>query len=142
MLERAIDIAVDAHAGQTDRYGRPYILHPLRLMRQASTVAERIVAILHDVVEDNPAWTLNRLRNEGFADEIVEAVDNLTRRGDDEPYAEYVLRAASSPLSRRIKLFDLRDNMDLTSIPALDERAIERLRRYHAAWRALADLDA
>lgn len=133
-LARAIEIAVEAHAGQKDRYGQPYVLHPLRLMMRAESDDERIVAVLHDVIEDNPTWTLDRLRAEGFSQPIVEAMDNITRRGKDEPYDAYITRTLQSALSRRVKLLDLRDNMDLTRILELDDEAVRRLHRYHAAW--------
>ena len=79
-LERALEIAAEAHRGQLDRTGEPYLLHPIRVMLRVRDESERLVALLHDVVEDNEAWTLDRLRAEGFPDEVVEAVDRLTRR--------------------------------------------------------------
>lgn len=136
-LQRAIEIAVEAHRGQSGRGGEPYILHPLRLMLQMTTEATRMVAVLHDVVEDNREWTLERLRAEGFARAIVEAVDALTRR-EGEAYLEFARRAGAHPLSRPVKLADLRDNMDMTRLPLLAARDHERLERYHAAWRLLS----
>jgi (p)ppGpp synthase/HD superfamily hydrolase len=70
-LERAIAIAAEAHAGQTDKAGAPYLLHPLRMMMGLTSIEERIVAVLHDVCEDCPGWTLERLRGEGFTKEIL-----------------------------------------------------------------------
>jgi (p)ppGpp synthase/HD superfamily hydrolase len=66
-LERAIAIAAEAHAGQVDKAGAPYVLHPLRMMLRMSSIDERIVAVLHDVCEDCPGWTFDRLRREGFS---------------------------------------------------------------------------
>src|SRR6516164_95128 len=74
-LERAIMIAAEGHKGFKDKAGAPYILHPLRMMLQLSSPDERIVALLHDVCEDCPGWTFERLRNEGFSDEIIAALD-------------------------------------------------------------------
>src|SRR5690349_12469488 len=91
-LEEAIRIAVEAHRGQKDRAGAPYILHPLRMMLRVQTDAERMAAVLHDVVEDTD-WTLDALREHGFPDEVVTAVDHLTRR-EGESYEEFVTRAA------------------------------------------------
>ena len=142
-LAHAIAIAAEAHEGQLDKVGEPYILHPLRMMLRLSTPEERVVAVLHDVVEDCPGWTLERLRARGFAEAVVEAVDALTRRVEEgESYEAFVLRAAANPLARRVKLADLEDNSDLSRIsdptPADFER-IEKYRRAIAAIRALRD---
>ena len=83
-LERAIIIAAEAHAGVRDKAGAPYILHPLRMMLGLSSPDERIVAVLHDVCEDCPGWTFDRLRDEGFSDKIIAALDAVTKReGED-----------------------------------------------------------
>lgn len=132
-LERAIAIAVQAHEGQTDKNGQPYILHPLRMMLRFRSEAEMMVAVLHDVVEDNPAWNFERLRQEGFAEDIIIAVDHLTRR-ESESYEEFADRAGSHPLARQVKLADLEDNMDLKRLKELTEKDKERLARYHRAW--------
>ena len=79
-LERAIVIAAEGHAGVKDKGGAPYILHPLRMMLSLSSADERIVAVLHDVCEDCPGWTLDRLRAEGFPERIVAALDSVTKR--------------------------------------------------------------
>jgi (p)ppGpp synthase/HD superfamily hydrolase len=77
-LERAIAIAAEGHSGAKDKGGEPYILHPLRMMLSLSSTEERIVAVLHDVCEDCPGWTLDRLRAEGFPDHIIAALDSVT----------------------------------------------------------------
>ena len=136
---RAIRIAVEAHRGQKDRAGAPYILHPLRMMFRLQTDAERMAAVLHDVVEDTD-WTLDQLRAEGFPEEVVAAVDHLTRR-DGESYEEFVIRAAAHPVARRVKIADLEDNMDVRRMGTVTEQDGDRLTRYHRAWRSLtADL--
>jgi (p)ppGpp synthase/HD superfamily hydrolase len=134
-LETAIGIAVEAHRGQKDRAGAPYILHPLRMMFRVQTEAERMAAVLHDVVEDTD-WTLDALRERGFPDEVVDAVDHLTRR-DGESYDEFVTRAAAHPVARRVKLADLEDNMDVRRTGTLSDKDVERLGRYLRAWRRL-----
>ncbi|MBV9109275.1 MAG: bifunctional (p)ppGpp synthetase/guanosine-3',5'-bis(diphosphate) 3'-pyrophosphohydrolase, partial [Gemmatimonadetes bacterium] len=96
-IEEAIRIAVEAHRGQKDRGGAPYILHPLRMMTRVQTDAERMAAVLHDVVEDT-AWTLDDLRARGFPDEVLRAVDALTRR-EGETYEAFVERAAADPVA-------------------------------------------
>lgn len=134
-LEEAISIAVEAHRGQKDRAGAPYILHPLRVMFRVQTDAERMAAVLHDVVEDT-GWTLDALRERGFPSEVVEAVDHLTRRGG-ESYDDFVTRAAAHPVARRVKVADLEDNMDVRRTGTLSESDVERLSRYLRAWRRL-----
>src|ERR1700730_2622349 len=111
-LERAIIIAAEGHAGVKDKGGAPYILHPLRMMLGLSSPDERIVAVLHDVCEDCPGWTFDRLRSEGFSDHIIEALQSVTKR-DGEDYESFVLRAAANPIGRSVKLADLHDNCDL-----------------------------
>lgn len=138
MLDKAIFIAAQAHLGQKDKAGEPYILHPLRMMLRFKSEPEMIVAVLHDVVEDNPNWSLDRLRQEGFTEEIVEAIDHLTRRKEQETYEAFVERAAQNPLARRVKLADLEDNMDLKRYKQLTAKDQERLARYHRAWVRLA----
>lgn len=133
MLDRAILIAAQAHLGQKDKMGAPYILHPLRMMFRFATQTEMIIAVLHDVVEDNPDWNSDRLRQEGFSEQIIQAVDHLTRR-EQENYEEFVARASQNDLARRVKLADLEDNMDLTRLNNLTEDDKKRLERYHRAW--------
>jgi (p)ppGpp synthase/HD superfamily hydrolase len=131
-LERAIAIAAEGHAGQVDKAGEPYVLHPLRMMLSASSNDERIVAVLHDVCEDCPGWTFDRLRKEGFADHIVEALRSVTKR-DGEAYEDFVRRAAANPVGRRVKLADLHDNCDLSRIAVPTERDLQRIEMYRRA---------
>lgn len=135
-LEQAIRIAAAAHLGQRDRYGKPYVLHPLRMMMRLEREEEMTVAVLHDIVEETD-WTLDGLRREGFSEEIVAAVDALTRR-EGESYEESVERSGRNLLARRVKLADLEDNMDLRRIREVRPEDLERMRRYHRAWRRLA----
>ncbi|MCB5411505.1 phosphohydrolase [Pseudogemmobacter faecipullorum] len=136
-LDRAIQIAATAHAGQMDRGGQPYILHPLRVMLGASTADERVVAVLHDVVEDSD-WTLEQLRAEGLTDAQASGLQAVTKR-DGEDYPDFIDRAGRDPLGRAVKILDLRDNCDLTRIKELSSRDLERLEKYQ---RALAQLAA
>lgn len=135
-LERAIAIAANAHAGQTDKAGVAYILHPLRVMLLLETEAERIVGVLHDVVEDTPI-TFDDLRAAGFTDEILAALDSVTRR-DDEDYEAFVQRAGENPIGRQVKLADLKDNSDLSRIAAPTEKDYARLEKYRRAIAALS----
>jgi (p)ppGpp synthase/HD superfamily hydrolase len=131
-LERAIAIAAEAHAGQHDKAGAPYVFHPLRMMLRLSSNDERIVAVLHDVCEDCPGWTLDRLRAEGFGEHIVAALETVTKR-DGETYEDFVRRAAANPIGRAVKLADLQDNCDLSRISKPLERDFERIEKYKKA---------
>jgi (p)ppGpp synthase/HD superfamily hydrolase len=132
-LERAIEIACRAHAGQLDKAGAPYILHPLRLMLAVTRPEARMAAVLHDVVEDGEV-TLEGLRAEGFSDVVVAAVEALTKRDDEESdYEAFIRRLAPNPLAREVKLADLRDNCDLKRIAAPTERDRERIKKYKKA---------
>jgi (p)ppGpp synthase/HD superfamily hydrolase len=136
-LERAIALAVEAHAGHRGREGQPYILHPLGVMARVETDAERIVAILHDTVEsEGDRVSYARLRQEGFPEEIVQAIDCLTRR-DGEPYADMIERIAPNPLARRVKLADLADNLDLLRQAELTQADFEGLQMRLRAWHRL-----
>jgi len=139
LLERAIAIAVRAHAGQKDRYGAPYILHPLRLMCQVDSQEEKIIAVLHDVVEDTE-WNFKDLAREGFSEQIIKALDCLTKR-EQEPYEKFVERSARNPLARRVKLADLEDNMDLRRTDRLKPKEVERFNKYVKAWQRLMALE-
>ena len=136
-LENAIALAVAAHAGQLDKVGQPYILHPLRVMLSLEDEVEKIVGVLHDVIEDS-RYTLEDVLEMGFSQEIIIALDDLTKH-DDESYDDYVSRTLQNPISHRVKRADLLDNMDVRRMaPALTERDLDRLRRYRHAWERLA----
>ena len=131
MLERAILCAVRWHAGQVDWSGMPCILHPLRVMLRMTDETAMTAAVLHDVVE-NCGVSLDDLRAEGFPEEVVGAVDAITRRAD-EGYEDYVRRAAAHPIARRIKVADLRDNLERSlRQPAMPENDA-RVRKYQRA---------
>lgn len=137
-LERAIAIAAAAHAGQTDKAGAPYILHPLRVMLRVTTEAEHITAVLHDVIEDCEGWSFARLLEEGFSTDIIEALQSVTKR-EGEAYEDFVKRACENPIGRRVKLSDLHDNCDLSRIGNPTARDHERIARYR---RALAYIES
>lgn len=134
-LEDAIALAVEAHRGQRDKAGQTYILHPLRVMFRLDAETERMVAVLHDVVEDSP-WTLERLRELGYPEEVLSALDCLTKR-EGETYEAFIERVRPHPLARRVKLADLEDNMDVRRLSAVTSKDAERLARYRAAWARL-----
>jgi (p)ppGpp synthase/HD superfamily hydrolase len=153
-LQRAIEIALAAHKGQVDKAGEPYILHPLRVMLSLNSEQERIVAVLHDVVEDCEGWTFKRLESEGFDTLVIEALRAVTKLPAEErafakattpeerfaAYESFVLRAARNPIGKRVKLADLSDNADLSRIPTPTPRDLERAERYQRAIARLKSL--
>ena len=139
-LEDAIMLATHAHRGQIypSPGDEPFILHPLRVMLRLDSEVERIVAVLHDIVEDT-TYTLADLRNAGYQDHVLAALERLTRR-DDEAYDAYIDRVAEHPLARRVKLADIAENLaNNRRLHALrpDLRTQERIERYERAQRRL-----
>ncbi|MFN0104265.1 MAG: HD domain-containing protein [Bryobacteraceae bacterium] len=135
-LERAIALAAAAHEGQVDKAGAPYILHVLRVMMRLESAEERMAATLHDVVEDC-GWTLDRLRAEGFPEDVVQGVDAVSRR-ETESYEEFVLRAMANPIGRRVKMADLQDNSDTSRLREITEPDKARQEKYRRAMEVLA----
>ena len=136
-LERAIAIAAEAHAGQKDRAGAPYILHPIRLMIQMDSENAMMAAVLHDVVE-NSVWTLDDLRKEEFSNEVLNAVDSLTHRDKEgEDYWDYIQRAKSDPIAIKVKLADLEDNLNPDRLNEITEKDEKRFDRYRKAQEML-----
>lgn len=127
-LDRAIEIAAKAHAGQVDKGGEPYILHPIRVMLRMQTEAERIVAVLHDVVEDSD-HTLEDLREEGFSESVIEALEALTKK-PGESRVDAAHRAARVPLARIVKLADNAENSDMSRIASPTEKDRNRMEEY------------
>ena len=127
-VEKAIEIAARAHAGQVDKAGQPYILHPLRVLLAVRTPHERMAAALHDVVEDTSV-TLTDLEREGFPSEVIVAVQCLTKL-PGESRLEAAHRASTNPVARAVKLGDVMDNMDLSRIAEPTERDFARLKEY------------
>lgn len=130
-LERAIAIAAAAHAGQLDKGGAPYILHPLKVMLRMTTLEERIVAVLHDVVEDCDI-SLDDLRKEGFSEEVLTAIQSVTKV-PGESFEDFVERAAQNPIGRVVKLADLEENSDLSRIASPSWDDLERVEKYRRA---------
>ncbi len=139
-IEKAIEIAARAHAGQVDKAGAPYIFHPLRLMLAVSGEHERMAAVLHDVVEDTPL-TFNDLAREGFPAAVIDAVRALTKQ-PGERRIDAAHRAAANPIARKVKLADVGDNMDLSRIAAPTEKDYARLREYEQVRAILLAADA
>lgn len=136
--EVALEIATKAHAGQKDKAGKDYIEHPKRVADSCYTTEERVVALLHDTIEDTDV-TPDSLREAGMPEEIVEAVLSVTRR-EGETYEAFVKRASENRIGRVVKLHDLEDNLDIMRLDAVTEKDIERLNRYLKAYRFLKSL--
>ena len=136
MLQRAIEIATKAHQGQTDKAGKPYIDHPLRVMRMGTTTEEMIVGVLHDVIEDTD-WTFDKLLAEGFSFEVVDALQCVTKLSEDEPYDQFIARIKVNPLAVKVKLNDLTDNMDIRRLVCITDKDVERLKKYLRAYKQL-----
>jgi (p)ppGpp synthase/HD superfamily hydrolase len=127
-LEKAIALAASAHAGQKDKAGAPYILHPLRVMFLVESETEKIVAVLHDVVEDTPV-DLPMLEKLGYSKEVTGALAMLTRRRG-EPYEEFIERVKTNPIATRVKLADLNDNLDVRRFKDPSMVNMDRIKRY------------
>lgn len=134
LLEVAIGLAASAHRGQTDKGGQPYILHPLRVMAAMDTDQERIVAVLHDAVEDNADVRLTEIETT-FGTRIAAAINALTKR-DGESYDEYLDRVKADEIAIKVKLSDLKDNSDLSRLGRdptdADRRRLDRYLRARA----------
>ena len=137
-LAKAIEIAASAHSEQKDKGGSPYILHPIRVMMSLNTEEEKIVGVLHDVVEDSEDWNFDRLREEGFAEDIVSALKSVTKQSDAENYEAFIERARRNQIGRNVKIADLRDNLDVTRIGTLKEKDLLRINKYKNALSKLA----
>ncbi len=139
-IERAIEIAARAHAGQTDKDGQPYVFHPLRAMAAVEGADAKVAAVLHDVVEDTSV-TLEDLRREGFSEPVLSAVDCLTHR-KDESYADYVVRCKANAVALPVKLADLKDNTRPERAllrPGKFESDLARIKRYYLSYKFLTD---
>ena len=135
-LPRAIEIATEAHKGQFDKAGNEYIGHPLRVMEMGRTEEEKIVGVLHDLVEDTD-WTFEMLGAEGFAPEIIAALKCVTKLSENENYDAFIERVRKNPLATAVKINDLTDNMDIRRLPYLSDKDVKRLKKYLKAYKKL-----
>lgn len=135
-LQRAIEIATEAHQGQLDKAGWDYIGHPLRVMEMGKTENEKIVGVLHDVIEDSD-WTFEKLAEEGFSDEVIAALKCVTKTSENENYDDFIDRVKKNPLAAAVKINDLTDNMDIRRLPYLSDKDVKRLKKYLKAYKRL-----
>jgi (p)ppGpp synthase/HD superfamily hydrolase len=155
-LQRAIEIAVEAHSGQLDKGGNLYVLHPLRVMMKLDSEDEKIVGVLHDVVEDceSEGWTWDRLRSEGFSDTVIDALQSVSKSPEEaaefgrlkkaatdealrDHYFAFIARAKANEIGRKVKIADIRDNMDVSRIASPTQSDNRRLGIYRAALEVL-----
>ena len=127
-LEQAISLAAKQHEGQVDKANAPYILHPLRVMLNVPTIEHKIVAVLHDILEDTET-TIEDLYQFGFQQHIIDAIVALTKK-QGETRLEAAQRARQNPIARVVKLADINDNMDLSRISSPTSKDFERLNEY------------
>lgn len=135
LIELALEIALEAHKGQVDKAGECYVLHPLRLMNKMNNDYERVVALLHDVLEDS-FYSPEKLQEKGIPTEVIEAVLCLTKK-NGESYEKFILRAKSNKLARAVKKVDLEDNINILRLKELTQIDLDRLRKYHNAWKVI-----
>ena len=138
LYDCALRIAIRAHEGQKDKSGREYIMHPIRVAERCKDPRAKIVALLHDTIEDTGV-TPDYLHSQGFPDEIIEGVLSVTKR-EGESYEDFVRRAALNPLGREVKRADLEDNMDIRRLETISDDDVTRLRKYLKAWHYLNSL--
>ena len=127
-LEYAIILAARAHRGEVHKTGQPYVLHVVRVMLRLDTDVEKIVAVLHDLVEENGIM-LDHLRAKGYSEEILQALDCLSRR-EDEPYGHFIERVKANPIARRVKIADIEGNVELRRFSGLTEENMKRVKKY------------
>ena len=138
LYDQALRIAIQAHKGQTDKSGREYVMHPIRVAERCKNVKAKIVALLHDTIEDTDV-TPDSLCVDGFPEEIINGVLSVTKR-EGESYEDFVSRAAQNPIGREVKIADLEDNMDVRRLEELTDEDVVRLRKYLQAWHNLNKL--
>ena len=128
LLQRAIAIAAKAHEGQVDKAGNPYLDHPLAVMENVNSLDQKIVAVLHDAVEDSEL-TLEQLRSEGFPEVLVSAIEAITKI-EGEAYATYLERVIANPIALPVKIADVTHNLDLRRIAHPTEADFQRIAKY------------
>lgn len=139
LTKLALKLAFDAHKNQVDKTGLPYVFHPFHLAEQMDDENSTCVALLHDVVEDTD-MTFEELEQYGFNQEILAALKLLTH-DLRVPYMDYVKMIKDNAIARKVKLADLKHNSDLSRLDNIDESALERNQKYHAAILLLENND-
>lgn len=128
MLKKALDICLNKHSGQVDKSGKEYFIHPVTVALLCDTTKEKIVALLHDVIEDTD-YTFTDLKNDGFSQEIIDAIRAVTKN-DDITYQEYISNIKNNPIARKVKLNDLKHNSDLSRLENPTDQDLKRTKKY------------
>lgn len=131
LLERAIKLAEKYHKGQFDKGGNPYIEHPLRVMENVESIEEKVLAVLHDVLEDCDV-SKDQLIKAGIPEHLVEKLEILCK-GKNEKYFDYIDRIKTDQSTINVKLSDLNDNMNLKRLKEVTEKDINRIEKYKKA---------
>jgi len=137
IIEKSLEIALKAYKGQKDKAGKTYILHPLRIMAKMNTEEEMSVAMLHDVIEDSD-YTFEDLISEGIPANVANAVQALSKN-KDENYEQFIERILRNKLASKIKLADIEDNINILRLDTVTQKDLERISKYHKAWKTLSD---
>ena len=137
MTKAALNLCFEAHKDQRDKSGLPYVFHPFHLAEQMKDEKTAIVALLHDVVEDTGV-TIDDIRNMGFAEDVVVAIELMTH-DPKVPYMEYVSEIKKNPIAKAVKLADLRHNGDMSRLDTVTAYDEKRAEKYTAAIRLLEE---
>lgn len=135
LLDKAARICVTKHSGQRDKTGCAYFQHPMRVAMRCTTDEQKMVALLHDVIEDCDV-TPDELLADGFPQEVVDGVLSVSKK-EGESYMDFVARAKQNPLGRVVKLHDLEDNLDVFRLDTLSPEMAARFSKYLSAYRFL-----
>lgn len=139
MLSKMISLATERHAGQFDKGGRPYILHPLTVMHRLRTDDEELqcIAVGHDLLEDTKT-TVRELDGLDFSNRVVVGILRLTKQ-ENETEEGYRQKVKSNPDSIRVKIEDLRHNSDIRRLKGVTEKDVARMVRYHEFYLELVE---
>lgn len=138
LLETAIRIAAKVHRGQVDRFGKPYVLHVMRVMMRGHDLEEQVLGALHDVLERSEL-TVDDLSKKGFSPRVLKALQHITRI-PQETYEQYIDRVMEDNLAIRVKLHDLADKMDLLHVDQLDPADLKRYNKQLTAYHRMKKL--
>ena len=139
LTKKAMQLCYEAHKDQVDKSGIPYVFHPIHLAESMTDEYSTIAALLHDVVEDTDV-SIEQLREDGYPEEVLEAIQLLTHKKGD-PYMPYVRNLMYNPIARAVKMADLRHNGDLTRLDVVDEKALKRVDKYKEAISILTEAE-
>jgi (p)ppGpp synthase/HD superfamily hydrolase len=142
MLNKMLVLATTRHAGQFDRGGNPYILHPLKVMYYLKSNDEELqcIALAHDLVEDTDT-SYDELRDMGFTERVIQGIAALTKV-PGETYDQYKDRVKANPDAIKVKMADLRHNTDIRRLKGVTEKDLARVEKYHRFYMELQLLSA